>query len=198
MPIPDVSVATEIGDSVFMVTTNASGIAEIVVKEGQKFQFKATKTGYFSGNNTFEVPYLRLAPDNPTATLETEVILDRIFEDKEIVLNNIYYDYNQSKIRPDAEPTLNDLARILSHNPSIRIQLSSHTDCRGKDSYNETLSQRRAEAAVNYLIGKGIATDRLIAKGYGESLPTTSCECATCSEDEHQTNRRTTFKVLKN
>ena len=79
----------------------------------------------------------------------------------------------------------------------IKIQLSSHTDCRGNDDYNATLSQKRAESAVNYMISKGIDANRLGAKGYGESQPAASCECKKCSEDEHQANRRTTFKVLE-
>jgi peptidoglycan-associated lipoprotein len=82
-------------------------------------------------------------------------------------------------------------------NPNVRIQLSSHTDCRGKDDYNAVLSQKRAESAVGFLITKGIPTERLTAKGYGESSPATPCDCAKCSEDQHQTNRRTTFKVLE-
>jgi len=123
--------------------------------------------------------------------------LDRIFTGREIVLENIYYDYDQDAIRDDAKPTLDALVRILQDNPAIRIQLASHTDCRGSESYNQSLSQRRAESAVRYLVQKGILSERLIAKGYGESKPANECKCAKCSEEEHQQNRRTTFMVLE-
>jgi outer membrane protein OmpA-like peptidoglycan-associated protein len=128
---------------------------------------------------------------------EVEIVLDKIFRNKEIVLNNIYYDYDKWDIRPDAEPTLNKLAEVLLQNPGIKIQLGSHTDCRGNDGYNQELSQRRAQSAVEYLISKGIKEERLTAKGYGESQPAATCACARCTESEHQTNRRTTFIVLE-
>ncbi len=113
------------------------------------------------------------------------------------MLENIYYDYDKWDIRPDAEPTLNKLSDVLRQNPDIRIQLGSHTDCRGNDGYNQDLSQRRAQSAVNYLIGKGIDPNRLSAIGYGEAQPVASCACARCTEGEHQTNRRTTFKIVE-
>jgi outer membrane protein OmpA-like peptidoglycan-associated protein len=123
--------------------------------------------------------------------------LDQIFKNKEIVLDNIYYDFDKSDIREDAKPTLNQLANTLKQNPSIKIQLSSHTDCRGNEGYNEELSQRRAQSAVDYLISLGINANRLIAKGYGESIPAVICNCSNCTEEEHQKNRRTTFKILE-
>jgi peptidoglycan-associated lipoprotein len=92
-------------------------------------------------------------------------------------------------------PTLDQLTMVLTQNPKINIQLSSHTDCRGNDVYNQELSQRRAQSAVDYLITKGINTNRLIAKGYGESSPEVKCICKDCTESEHQINRRTTFLI---
>ena len=92
---------------------------------------------------------------------------------------------------------MDSLITILKQNPSINIQLSSHTDCRGATNYNEKLSQRRAEAAVQYLIQNGINTERLVAKGYGESKLEINCKCSDCTEEEHQRNRRTTFLVLE-
>ncbi|MEM9821363.1 MAG: OmpA family protein, partial [Bacteroidota bacterium] len=100
--------------------------------------------------------------------------------------------------RTDAEPTLKELATVLEKNPGIKIQLSSHTDCRGKNNYNEDLSQKRAQSAVDFLISKGIDPNRLIAKGYGENALAIDCVCARCTKEEHQANRRTTFKILEN
>ena len=111
---------------------------------------------------------------------------------KSIVLDNIYYDLNKSEIRPDAARELDKLVIIMKDNPSISIELSSHTDDRSSVDYNQDLSQRRAESAVVYIIDKGINENRIIAKGYGESqLLITNAK----NEEEHQINRRTEFKV---
>ena len=75
--------------------------------------------------------------------------------------------------------------------------MGSHTDCRGNDGYNQQLSQRRAQSAVDYLIAQGIDAARLQALGYGEEEPEIDCLCSRCSEDEHQSNRRTTFKIIE-
>ena len=88
---------------------------------------------------------------------------------KAILLDNIYYDLDKSDIRPDAAVELNKLVVIMRDNPSISIELSSHTDDRASVDYNQDLSQRRAESAVSYIIDKGINENRIIAKGYGES-----------------------------
>ncbi|MCB0679261.1 MAG: OmpA family protein, partial [Saprospiraceae bacterium] len=115
----------------------------------------------------------------------------------EITLENIYYDFDRWEIREDARPTLDELARNLQLNPDIRIQLASHTDCRGTTRYNEELSQKRAQSAVDYLISKGIAPERLIARGFGENVPAADCICNRCTEEQHQENRRTTFAILE-
>ena len=79
----------------------------------------------------------------------------------------------------------------------VKIQLSSHTDCRGNDGYNQWLSQKRAESAVRFLSELGIGFERLTPQGYGESRLAVNCACNNCSEDQHQTNRRTTFTILE-
>lgn len=113
------------------------------------------------------------------------------------VLKNILYDFDKANIRPDAAVILDNVVSVLKQNPSLRIELSSHTDSRGNDKYNLQLSQRRAEAAVNYLVANGIDKNRLVAKGYGETRLTNNCgNGTTCSDAEHQANRRTEIKVL--
>jgi len=114
------------------------------------------------------------------------------------VLKNIHYDFDQSFIRPDAKRILDNVWNVMQQNPSLRIELSSHTDSRGKDAYNMVLSQKRAEAAVDYLVSKGISRDRMKAKGYGESRLLNKCgNGIECDEAIHQENRRTEIKVLK-
>jgi peptidoglycan-associated lipoprotein len=174
-----------------------SGMLEIELAENTDYQFSATLEGYLSNSARFSTKGIAKDPANPVQIFELEIVLDKIYKNQEIVLENIYYDYDKWDIRPDAEPTLNRLADMLKQNPGIRIQLGSHTDCRGNDAYNQELSQRRAQSAVNYLIGKNIDADRLAAIGYGEKQPAADCQCARCSETEHQTNRRTTFKIVE-
>ncbi|WP_202615982.1 OmpA family protein [Edaphocola flava] len=119
-------------------------------------------------------------------------------EGEAFVVKNIFYDFDASAIRPDAAIVLNNIVRVMKANPRMTIELSSHTDSRGDRQYNQTLSQQRAEAAVNYLVSKGIARKRLVAKGYGENRLVNNCADGTnCTEEEHEQNRRTEIKVLK-
>ncbi len=113
------------------------------------------------------------------------------------VLNNVYYDLDKSNIRPDAAIELDKLVLILKQHPTMRIELSSHTDSRASDAYNMALSQRRAASAVAYLVKQGIDKNRMVAKGYGETRLVNKCsDGVECTEAEHQQNRRTEVKVL--
>jgi outer membrane protein OmpA-like peptidoglycan-associated protein/tetratricopeptide (TPR) repeat protein len=112
-------------------------------------------------------------------------------------LDNIYYDYNKADIRPDAALELDKLIKIMNDNPTMKIELSSHTDSRGSDSYNVELSKKRAKSAVDYMISKGIPKTKLISKGYGETKPLNHCgNDVKCSDEEYQINRRTEFTIL--
>lgn len=178
-------------------TSQEDGPIQIELAEQTDYTFAATLENYLANSAKFSTKGIAKDPANPVQVFELEIVLDKIYRNTEIVLENIYYDYDKWDIRPDAEPTLNKLAEVLLQNPSIKIQLGSHTDCRGNDDYNQELSQRRAQSAVEYLIGKGVKEDRLTARGYGEAQPAATCVCARCTEFEHQTNRRTTFIVLE-
>ncbi|MCB0737754.1 MAG: OmpA family protein [Bacteroidetes bacterium] len=120
----------------------------------------------------------------------------------EFELENIYYDLDKYYIREDAQETLDDLVKVLKKYPTLKIELGSHTDCRNTKAYNLWLSQKRAEAAINYLECKGIDKCRLVATGYGESKLVNDCGCEgddvdkDCSEAEHQRNRRTMVRIL--
>ena len=126
-----------------------------------------------------------------------DLVLPQIWVDKVFVIENIYYDLDKWFIREDAEAPLNEVVRILKEHP-IKIELSSHTDCRASHNYNERLSQRRAESAVNYIISQGIDATRITAKGYGETQLVNECEDGVnCTEEQHQMNRRTEFKIIE-
>jgi peptidoglycan-associated lipoprotein len=196
-PLGDSKVMVSFGKEKKEIKTNNEGFFSLEMDVNTDYNFFASHEGYLNNQTSFTTKGIGKDPANPIQKFEIEVVLDKIYKNKEITLENIYYDYNKWDIRADAQPTLDRLSTILFQNPGIRIQLSSHTDCRGNDDYNMTLSQKRAESAVAYLISKGIEPTRLIAKGYGESSPAVTCDCKRCSEGEHQANRRTTFKVIE-
>ncbi len=114
-----------------------------------------------------------------------------------IRLDKIYYDYDKFNIKPRAAEELTRLIKLMNDFPDMTIELSSHTDSRGSDDYNLKLSQNRADAAVAYIIGKGISKNRIVAKGYGETKLVNECANGVdCSEAKHQENRRTEFKIV--
>ena len=196
-PLPESKVDIKIGNKTETVTVDAEGHFRLELSENLDYNFLASHQGYLNNSAKFSTKGIAKDPANPEQIFEIEIILDKIYLDKEIRLENIYYDLDKWDIRADAQPTLDKLAETLKLNPKVKIQLSSHTDCRGTVPYNETLSQKRAQSAVDYLISKGIEAQRLEARGYGEGVPEATCACATCSEDEHQLNRRTAFRVVE-
>lgn len=152
---------------------------------------------YFSTSKTTTTKGYDALPGE-TVEIEVDFVLDRIFKEQEIVIPNIYYDFNDWAIRPDAAAVLDStIYKLLVDNPNIVIELGSHTDSRGSDQFNLELSQKRAQSVVDYLADKGIAPERLEAKGYGETQLVNECDDGVeCTEEEHQRNRRTTFRVL--
>ena len=113
-----------------------------------------------------------------------------------LTLQPIYFDYDKSNIRPDAEIELAKILAALKEYPTLKIHIESHTDSRGNDLYNSKLSENRAQATLDWFLEKGIDITRLTAKGYGESELINKCNNqTTCSEDEHQLNRRSMFII---
>ena len=172
------------------VTTDASGGYRFPLQKESDYRLKADKESFFKQSARISTR------NNPNPIIRTDFRLFPLVVDQVVRLENIFYDYNKWDIRPDAAVELDKLLQTLVDNPTVTIELSSHTDCRGKDGYNMTLSQKRAKSAVDYLISKGIGAARLKSKGYGESKPSETCACEKCSDDQHQRNRRTEFKVL--
>src|SRR5688572_15696887 len=132
-------------------------------------------------------------------TLDTVLVLDKIEINKVFPLENIYYDFNRANIRDDAAKELDKLVQLLTDNPEIKIELGSHTDSVDTDAFNLDLSQRRAESAVRYIVQNGIAPDRIVAKGYGESRPIArnTNPDGTDNKPGRDKNRRTEFKILE-
>uniref|UniRef100_UPI002639FD7E OmpA family protein n=1 Tax=Flavobacterium sp. TaxID=239 RepID=UPI002639FD7E len=114
----------------------------------------------------------------------------------------IYFDLDKSFIRPDAALELAKILDVMEQNPTMEIDVRSHTDCRQTAAYNAALSDRRAKSTMAWLISKGIAKNRLTGKGYGESQLVNNCGCeptnqSNCSEEQHQANRRSEFIITK-
>ncbi len=119
----------------------------------------------------------------------------------QIVINPIYFDYNKYEIREDAEYELENIVTVMKNHTKMVIKIESHTDSRGNDQYNKTLSDRRAKATRDYIISRGIEKERIeSAIGYGEERLLNDCSnqnIQKCTEEEHQKNRRSYFYIVK-
>jgi peptidoglycan-associated lipoprotein len=194
-----------------------------MVAENGKFNFKlkpdveyvvaAYKKGFLNAKATASTVGLEEG-------MEYKFRLDLAPVDIPVNVDNIYYEFGKWDLMPNSITALDSLVDVLKLNPTIVIELMAHTDCRGNDADNSLLSQKRAQAVVDYLIAKGIQPGRLVAKGYGETAPKTitkninkeypflkvgielTCNYIDSLRDEaqreicHQINRRTEFKVL--
>lgn len=134
-------------------------------------------------------------PDNKILTRDFRLF--KLEKGTTVRLDNIYYGYNSDVITTAAAKELDKLVTILKDNPTMRIELSSHSDARGGDDYNLKLSDRRAKSAVNYIVSQGIDGSRMVAKGYGEQKILNKCKNnVECTDEEHGFNRRTEFTIL--
>ncbi|MEQ9414655.1 MAG: OmpA family protein, partial [Cyclobacteriaceae bacterium] len=174
------------------------------VYENEDYTLVGETDGYLVKRQSYttngkSIPLESLKELVTNVTLDTLMVLDKLEKNKIFVLNNIYFDLDKSDIRSDAANELDKLVDLLTDNPEIKIELSSHTDSIASNSYNIQLSQRRAESTVAYLITKGIAPDRLVAKGYGEEKPIArnTNPDGTDNPEGRQRNRRTEFKILE-
>lgn len=145
----------------------------------------------------FESNASKVAPANDqkvSATIALKPIEEIIVEDQ-IVLNPILFDLDKSNIKAQAAFELDKVVSVMNKYPEMVIAVGAHTDSRATDAYNLTLSEARAQSTVQYIISKGISGKRISGKGYGESQPKVSCG-DTCSEAEHQLNRRSEFTIV--
>ncbi|MEC3881154.1 OmpA family protein [Parapedobacter sp. 10938] len=173
--------------------SDEEGTFMFVLDRNQTYTVLGQKQGYHA--DSAKVSTMGITKSD---TLEVALLLEPIFKvGQTFELENIYYDFDKHNIRPDAAEILDELVRTMRDNPTLKIELSSHTDSRGSNAYNEALSQRRAQSAVDYLVSRGIARDRMVAKGYGETKLVNRCaDGVPCSREEHQANRRTEVTVL--
>jgi outer membrane protein OmpA-like peptidoglycan-associated protein len=179
---------------------------KIILKSECDTLIRETETDA-NGHYSFDVPvgcdYKIEALKDNFGTLGSKVTSGQnaditMFEKGDVIrIDNIYYDVNKTDIRTDAANELDKLVEMMNKYPKMKIELGSHTDSRSSAKYNKTLSTKRAQAAVSYIVKKGIESKRIVAVGYGESKLVNKCkDQVPCVEEEHQQNRRTEIKIL--
>jgi outer membrane protein OmpA-like peptidoglycan-associated protein len=155
----------------------------------QNYIVSVESEGYMFRNVEITIPGVQ----EQEQTIQKDVQLSKLEVGFQVVLRNIYFEFDKATFKTESYTELNRLERMMKENSALRVEISGHTDFVGDDAYNKELSQRRATAVVNYLIKKGIDASRLAAQGYGEEKPLAS------NDDEHEgreLNRRTEFRVL--
>ncbi len=195
-PLPGVTLNLKNNADNFLKTTISAQTGEFIfhLSERATYELYAKKESFLSqvvdvdANN-----YDR----SKSVFVKLEVCAEEVECGEAVRLNNILYDTNSSAIRSDAYADLDKLVQFLNDNPKANVELSAHTDSKGRASYNMTLSQGRANSASAYITSKGIAASRITARGYGETKLINRCaDGVSCSNEEHQANRRTEFKVV--
>ncbi len=201
-----------------VIDSSKSPVFSITLKQGNEYTILVRKKGFYNKRlhanvningcylcmdgfgtvNPGVVSNLTSAEDNMLGTLIANVELDKIDLDKSIVIKNIYYDYNSAVITEQSKKELDKVVGILKTNPGLIVELGSHTDARGTDDYNLTLSQARAQSAVDYITStNSVSREKLKAKGYGETKLTNNCKNGVpCTDEQHLQNRRTELKVV--
>jgi peptidoglycan-associated lipoprotein len=213
--IPEALVKSIGSDGITIETNTArDGSFRFNLKPGTDYVFIAEKKGFLKGKERESTKGI-----SQSTEFRTQIYLASV--EIPIELENIFFDLDKADLRPESMVSLDRLVETLNDNPTIVIELGSHTDFRATDEYNNDLSKRRAQSVVNYLIEKGIARDRLVAKGYGETTPkvvdrkdndaypflpvgtilTEKYITSLADEDQQEManflNRRTEFKVLR-
>ncbi|MEO8234437.1 MAG: OmpA family protein [Flavobacterium sp.] len=188
LPNTKVSLLDEDGKEVSSQISSNNGSYNFEIEPLENYSIVAKKDGYLD----FEMP-IYTENDNSNVNIQLNQAKAEIKENA-ITIENIYFDFNKASIKKESTLSLNKIFTVLNDNPEMKIIINAHTDSRGSDKYNMILSDKRAKAAKKYLIAKGINTDRLEAKGYGESKLLSNCKI-NCSEAEFDTDRRIEFVI---
>jgi outer membrane protein OmpA-like peptidoglycan-associated protein len=175
------------GQTSSKVQTDEQGNYFITLPTGKDYIFNVNRKGYLFYSDNF-----LLSQKTPDSTYEKNIPLQPLEVNASIVLNNIFFETNKFDLDPKSQIELDKVVQLLSENATVKIEISGHTDNVGNPADNLTLSRNRAKSVVNYLIGKGIATQRLIAKGYGETKPVADNK----TEEGKAKNRRTELKII--
>ncbi|QWX84433.1 OmpA family protein [Cellulophaga sp. HaHaR_3_176] len=193
-----VKIIDENNKEILDVLTDSNGFYEVLIDCDKGNFVRALMDGYVPSEE-----YLNKSEGDPQVIdfyLERDLVTGGFGDDlaKLLQLSTIYFDLNKYDIRPDAEIEIQKVIAAMEKYPSLKIKVNSHTDSRGKDSYNLWLSQKRAESTVGYMISKGLSEERLSGEGFGETKLVNSCgNNSKCTSKEHDLNRRSEFIILE-
>ena len=184
------------GDPIESKLTSPEGKVEFSLDADTDYKIRFEKDGYLAKNGQFTTSGMQ------PGIIDINKFVDLYFETVEVgkvfEIENIFFDVSKADIRPDAALELDKIVTIMNENPTMIIELGSHTDSRGSDKYNKDLSDKRAKSSAAYIVSKGIDATRISGKGYGETQLKNKCANGVkCSDAEHQINRRTEFKIVK-
>ena len=194
-----VSLFDENGTELEKIIVGINGTFSFEVDCDKEYLVRGAKDAYIANEQRFTTPSARqelaiallLKKDEQEVTLGDDLA-------KTLDIPIIYFDFDKSIIRYDAEVELQKVLAVLNKYPNMVIDIRSHTDSRGPAKYNQTLSGKRAQSTRLYLIEKGIAKERIAAKGYGESNLKNKCaDGVPCAQEEHQLNRRSEFIITE-
>jgi outer membrane protein OmpA-like peptidoglycan-associated protein len=171
--------------------SNEKGEVKYSLSCDRSYVIQASKDGY--EGNTFAVTKSNGQKVNLDAPLQP---IDVIVTETEIILKPIYFEFDKSNITQEGAFELDKLVQVMKNNQNLVILAKSHTDNRGSDQYNLSLSDRRAKSIGHYIVSKGIAADRISGKGMGELEPKVDCG-KDCNEEQHALNRRSEFLIVK-
>lgn len=169
------------------VQTDEQGRYMITLPVGKDYAFNVNRKGYLFYSDNFS-----MTQHTPDSTYEKNIPLQPIEANASVVLRNVFFDVNKFDLKPESQVELDKVVQLLLDNPTLKIEISGHTDNEGKPADNLTLSINRSKAVVKYLTSKGVQVQRLIAKGYGETKPVADNK----TEAGRAINRRTEMKVI--
>jgi outer membrane protein OmpA-like peptidoglycan-associated protein len=188
----DVTVSAAQGGKVIPMRRIGAGMyqGQFANKSAESYNITVQKAGYMYKNVSISIPAMSMR-ENRIAKLIT---LDKIQTGYSQVIRNIYFDFGTAKLKKESNPELDKLLKVIEENPRYIIEISGHTDNIGGKEFNKRLSERRAQAVVNYMIRRGQSEGRFLVEGYGEERPLAS------NDDEEwgrELNRRVEFRVMQ-
>jgi len=195
--IPNAKVIfTRDGEEIEVLATDSTGLFISNLVERKDFGYLLNYTVTVSADGYLMATYEL----NETLGSDSLIQLSYLLDKKEIGTDlgpfMIYYNFDKFDIREDAKVELDKIVKVMNENPEVKIELGSHTDCRGSSNYNSRLSKKRAKSAGDYIAKRITNSERIVSRGYGESQPVSDCKCDSCSKEEHQLNRRTEFIII--
>lgn len=186
-----VTISDTNGNILSSVATNADGKVKFDLQCNTEYLLKISASNYEEKKAT--ISKIQEGGVPTTVTLDP---FEVIITETEVILNNVYFDFDKSNITSQGATELDKLVKVMNDNPKMIIFVKSHTDSKGSAAYNLKLSEQRAQSTVQYVISKGIESERISGKGFGNAEPKIACG-TDCTEEQHSQNRRSEFIIIK-